>query len=49
MVAIAIVAYFCAFPELAALLGIFAASVLFVAPIVGLMYIVCRVALRSRF
>jgi hypothetical protein len=49
MVAIAIAGYFCAFPELAVLLGIFAASVLFVAPVVGLMYIVCKVTLRSRF
>jgi hypothetical protein len=42
MVAIAIIAYFCAFPELAVLLGILVASLLFVAPVLATVYVACR-------
>lgn len=38
MIAIAIIGYFCAFPELAVLLGIFAASLLFVSPVLIVSY-----------
>ena len=47
MVAVAIIGYFCAFPELAVLLGIFVASLLFVAPVVAVMYFACRFSLRN--
>jgi hypothetical protein len=47
MVAVAIIGYFCAFPELAVLLGIFVASLLFVAPVVVVVYFVCRFSLRN--
>jgi hypothetical protein len=38
MIAIAIIGYFCAFPELAVLLGIFVASLLFVSPVFVVSY-----------
>ena len=38
MIAIAIIGYFCAFPELAVLLGIFTASLLFVSPVLVVPY-----------
>jgi len=47
MIAVAIFGYFCAFPELAVLLGIFAASLLFVAPIIVVVYFACRFSLRN--
>jgi hypothetical protein len=47
LVAVPIIAYFCAFPELAVLLGIFAASLLFVAPVVAVVYLACRLSFRS--
>ncbi len=43
---IAIIGYFCAFPELAVLLGIFAASLLFVSPVVIASYYALRFFLR---
>jgi hypothetical protein len=42
MVAVVIIGYFCAFPELAVLLGIFIASLAFVAPVLVMVYLVCR-------
>jgi hypothetical protein len=42
MIAIAIIGYFCAFPELAVLLGIFAASLLFVSPVFVVPYLAHR-------
>jgi hypothetical protein len=47
MVAVVIIGYFAAFPELAVLLGIFVASLLFVAPVVAVVYLVCRFSLRN--
>jgi hypothetical protein len=46
MIAIAIIGYFCAFPELAALLGIFVAAVLFVSPVFLAPYLAHRCWLR---
>jgi hypothetical protein len=48
LVAVPIIAYFCAFPELAMLLGIFVTSLLFVAPVVLAVYLSCRFLLRDR-
>ena len=42
MIAIAIIGYFCAFPELAVLLGIFVASLLFVSPVFVVPYLAHR-------
>ena len=42
MIAIAIIGYFCAFPELAVLLGIFVASLLFVSPVFVVPYLALR-------
>jgi hypothetical protein len=39
MIAIAIIAYMCAFPELAVLLGIFVVALLFVSPILAAPYL----------
>jgi hypothetical protein len=47
MIAIAIIGYFCAFPELAVLLGIFASSILFVSPVFGVSYLALRLLLRN--
>jgi hypothetical protein len=47
MIAIAIVGYFCAFPELAVLLGIFVASLLFVSPVLVAPYLAHCFLLRS--
>jgi hypothetical protein len=47
MSAVALLGYFCAFPELAVLLGIFVASLLFVAPVLVLVYFVCRFSVRN--
>jgi len=47
MIAIAVIAYFCAFPELAVLVGIFASAVLFVSPIALLIYLACRSAFQG--
>jgi len=47
MVALASIGYFIAFPELAVLLGIFMASLLFVAPIPVLLYFARRFWLRN--
>jgi hypothetical protein len=48
MIAIAIIGYFCAFPELAVLLGIFAASLLFVTPAFVVSYLALLFSLRYR-
>jgi hypothetical protein len=48
MIAIAIIGYFCAFPELAVLLGIFAASLLFVSPVLVVSYFALRFLLRNQ-
>ncbi len=42
MIAIAIIGYFCAFPELAVLLGIFVAAILFVSPVFVAAYFTLR-------
>jgi hypothetical protein len=42
MIAIAIIGYFCAFPELAVLLGIFLVSLLFVSPVFVVPYLAHR-------
>jgi hypothetical protein len=47
MVAIATIGYFRAFPELAVLLGILLASLLFVTPVVAMSYFACRFSLRN--
>ena len=47
MIAIAIIGYFCAFPELAVLLGIFVASLLFVSPVFVVPYLAHRLLLRD--
>jgi hypothetical protein len=47
MIAVPLLGYFCAFPELAVLVGIFVASLLFVAPVLVLVYLVCRFSLRN--
>jgi hypothetical protein len=47
MIAIAMIGYFCAFPELAVLLGIFVASLLFVSPVLLLQYFVHRFLHRT--
>lgn len=47
MAAIAIVGYFCAFPELAVLLGIFVVTLLFLSPVPLVMYAVCRFSARG--
>jgi hypothetical protein len=48
MIAIAIIGYFCAFPEMAVLLGIFVASILFVSPLVIVPYFAYRFLLRDQ-
>jgi hypothetical protein len=48
MIAVAVIAYFCAFPELAVLLGIFATAVLSVSPVVVLIYLACRGTFRAK-
>jgi hypothetical protein len=47
MIAIAIIGYFCAFPELAVLLGIFAATLLFVSPVLVVPYFALRLLIRN--
>jgi hypothetical protein len=47
MIAVAIIAYFCAFPELAVLLSIFVASLLFVSPVFMASYLTLRFWLRN--
>ena|SRR6185312_16888156 len=47
MIAIAIIGYFCAFPELAVLLGIFVVSLLFVSPVLVVSYLALRFLLRD--
>ncbi len=47
MIAIAIIGYFCAFPELAVLLGIFVAAILFVSPVFVAAYFALRFFLRD--
>jgi hypothetical protein len=42
MIAIAIIGYFCAFPELAVLLGIFVVALLFVSPVFLTTYFTLR-------
>jgi hypothetical protein len=42
MITIAVIGYFCAFPELAVLLGIFVAALLFVSPILVVQYLAHR-------
>jgi hypothetical protein len=48
MIAIAIIGYFCAFPELAVLLCIFAATILFVSPVLFVPYFALRFLLRNQ-
>jgi hypothetical protein len=48
MIAIAVIGYFCAFPELAVLLGIFVATLLFVSPALVVPYFVCRFLSRHQ-
>ena len=48
MIAIAIIGYFCAFPELAVLLGSFVASLLFVSPFFVAAYLALRFLLRNQ-
>jgi hypothetical protein len=47
MIGIAIIGYFCAFPELAVLLGIFVAALLFVSPVFMASYVALRFWLRK--
>jgi hypothetical protein len=47
MIAIAMIGYFCAFPDLAVLLGIFVAALLFVSPVFVVPYLAHRSWLRS--
>jgi hypothetical protein len=47
MIAIAFIGYFCAFPELAVLLGIFVAAILFVSPVFLVPYLAHRFWLRK--
>jgi hypothetical protein len=47
MIAIAIIGYFCAFPELAVLVGIFVASLLFVSPVLAVPYLASRFLLGN--
>jgi hypothetical protein len=42
MIAVALVGYFCAFPELAVLVAISLASLLFAAPVPVMVYLACR-------
>jgi hypothetical protein len=42
MIAIAIIGYFCAFPELAVLVGIFVAALVFVSPVFLVPYLALR-------
>jgi hypothetical protein len=48
MIAIAIIGYLCAFPELAVLLGIFVSSILFVSPVLAVPYCAYRFLLRNQ-
>jgi len=48
MIAIAIIGYFCAFPELAVLLGIFVASLLSVSPVFVGPYLAHRFLVRNQ-
>jgi hypothetical protein len=47
MIAIATIGYFCAFPELAVLLGIFVSALLFVSPVFVVSYLALRFLLWS--
>jgi hypothetical protein len=47
IVAVAVIGYFCAFRELAVLLGIFLAALLFVAPMAAVSYFACRFLLGA--
>jgi hypothetical protein len=48
VVAVVIIGYFCAFPELGVLLGIFIASLLTVAPVLVMLHLVCRFSFGTR-
>jgi hypothetical protein len=48
LVAVPIIGYLCAFPELAILLGIFLAALAFVAPVLAVVYLGVRLALRAQ-
>jgi hypothetical protein len=48
LVAVVIIAYFSAFKELAVLLGILIASLLFVAPVLVIVYFACRFSLGNQ-
>jgi hypothetical protein len=48
MIAIAMIGYFCAFPELAVLLGIFVAAVLFVSPVLVVPYLAHHFLVRNQ-
>jgi hypothetical protein len=49
MIAVVFIGYFCAFPELAVLLSIFIAALVFVAPVLVMLYLVCRFSVGSRW
>lgn len=48
LVAVPIIGYFCAFPELAVLLGIFLAALAFVAPVLAVVYLGVRLVHRAQ-
>lgn len=48
IVAVAIIGYLCAYPELAVLLGIFTAALLLVAPVAVISYFACRLSLGTQ-
>jgi hypothetical protein len=48
LIAVPIVGYLCAFPELAVLLGIFLAALAFVAPVLAVVYFGVRLGFRAQ-
>ena len=48
LVAVPIIGYLCAFPELAVLLGIFLAALAFVAPVLAVVYFGVRLVVRAQ-
>ena len=48
LVAVPIIGYLCAFPEMAVLLGIFLAALAFVAPVLAVVYFGVRLVLRAQ-
>ena len=47
LVAVPVIGYLCAFPELAVLLGIFLAALAFVTPVLAVVYFGARLVLRA--